>query len=482
MLRVGYDGSWFDNSIQTLIWDNPLKFTDATFAGAYSAGTAGAQGRMALWPTNTVHAVSAAGSVKLPAHTRATGTVTVGGWRQDEPLLPFTINTAIPAIPLERSTAEGEARTLAMNYTLTSRPAPWAWLNARYRYYEFDNRTPHFTVPGRVRLDQVYEPGQRETEPIGSSRHTIDLDASFTPIPFTAFKAGYTREAVDRTFRIFERTTENVARASIDTTGNRWITLRAIVERSVREGSRFEAHLLEEVGEQPTMRHFDIADRERLRVSSVLQVTPSETIALFATIAAGNDDYKNTGFGLRDNDNATYSAGIEYTPREELGLSLSYMGERYSALQRSRTASPGAQFIDPTRDWSIDSDDRVHTINAAIDVLKLIPKTELRFAYDLTRSRATYVYGVPATSTITAPQQLPPVKNELHTGTADLRYSLTDHLALGVSYWYDRYRVDDFGWGTSTFDRLDPTGSLFLGYVYRPYTVNSAWLRFIYLW
>lgn len=481
-LRVSYDGSWFNNNIPALVWDNPLRATDTTFAGAYSSGLASSQGRLALWPDSTVHAVSTAGSVKLPARSRATASVTVGSWRQDESLLPHTINSSIPTIPLERATAEGEARTLAMNYTLTSRPSRYVWLNTRFRYYDFDNRTPMFSIEEYVRLDgQAYQ-HEGESHAFAYTRHNFDVDASFTPIPFTALKVGYGRDWTDRTERIFDRTTEDVVRASIDTTPIGWLTVRGIVERGTREGSGFEEEHLTETGEQPAMRHFDVADRDRTRFTGLVQVTPLPSLGFSASAAVGNEDYKNSGFGLRDNKNRSYSFSADVTPSDAVLAGVSYTFEKYTAFQNSRNASPGVQFTDPRRDWSIDSADKAHTVTGNVDLVKLVPKTELRFAYNFTRSNYTYVYGVAANSTLTAPVQLPPVLNELQSGTADFRYFLTTQLAVGVMYWYDRYDVEDFALGPDTISRLNLPGSLFLGYLYRPYTANSAWLRLLYFW
>ena len=144
MVRLAYDGSWFDNHAGTLIWDNPLRVTDQTYPGAYSAGDGSSQGRMALWPDSTAHTVSASGSLALPARSRAFAYVSVGQWLQNEPLLPHTINSAIAPIPLPRDSAEAKAVITSMNYRLTSRPAPSLWLSGQYRLYDYDNRTPHF--------------------------------------------------------------------------------------------------------------------------------------------------------------------------------------------------------------------------------------------------------------------------------------------------------------------------------------------------
>ena len=63
----------------------------------------------------------------------------------------------------------------------------------------------------------------------------------------------------------------------------------------------------------------------------------------------------------------------------------------YTADQASRQANPGAQFNDPTRDWTTDSADTAHTVSADLDLLKLWPKTDLRFAYNLSRARSIYI-------------------------------------------------------------------------------------------
>ncbi len=483
MLKVGYLGSWFTNEVQTLVWDNPLKLTDSTFAGAYVAGLGTSQGRMPLWPDNTSHTVSATAAYKLPARSRVTGYLAIGSLTSDAAIVPHTINTAIADIPLERTRTEGDARTVAANFAFTSRPNRHVGLNARYRYYDYDNRTPHFATPNYVRFDQVWEPEGWESEPLGVKRHTFDADVTFTPIPLVGIQLGYGRLQSDRTFRIFEKTVDDAFRASVDLTGNQFFSVRALYERSVREGDGFELHLLEEVGEQPDMRHFDVANRNRDRVTMLVSVTPIPELGLNASIAAGKDDYKDSGFGLRDNDNRVYSVGFDVVPNERVAFGLSYNYENYTALQNSRNAAPGAQFTDPLRNWSIDSDDTAHSVLFNFEVLKAIPNTDIRFGYDYSKSEATYVYGLVPGSTLAAPQQLPPVLNTLHRGTIDATYFFTKRVGLGLGYWYDKYDVDDFALGDTliTGPVSLPTGIL-LGYTYRPFTAHTGSVRLVVGW
>src|SRR5262249_1712515 len=58
-VRAGYDGSFFTNNIQTLVWDNPLRVTDQTYSSAYTTGDGTSQGRESLWPDSSTNGVSA---------------------------------------------------------------------------------------------------------------------------------------------------------------------------------------------------------------------------------------------------------------------------------------------------------------------------------------------------------------------------------------------------------------------------------------
>ena len=482
MIRIGYLGSWFTNRQPTLVWDNPLKYTDSTDATSYVTGAGGAQGQEAMWPDNTQQGVTTAGSAALPGRTRMTAAMTTGLWNQNQALLPVTINSAIGNIPLPRPTADAQARTMAFNYTLTSRPSDSIWLTARYRYYDFDNRTAVFHPEQFVVMDQTAHPGV-PTVPISYHRQNADFDASITPLAFAAFRVGYSRNDDAHPTRIYASTAEDVYRASVDTTSFGMVTLRGIFERSQRRGAGFDEEKLLEAGEQTELRHFDVADRDRDRVTALVQVSPHKTFGLTASYGTGRDRYPESGFGLRDADSKAYSVGADVTAGKTVYATGTYTLETNTALQNSRTALPNTpEVYDPRRDWSIDSDDRTETIGGSLDMIRLVPRTELRFGYDYTKSRATYLHQQPADSVIAPLLPLPPVRNQIETLTGDVRYFLTKKVAVGATYWYDRYAVDDFAQDDSTLKALALPGALYLGSLFRPYEARTGSLRLIVIW
>jgi MtrB/PioB family decaheme-associated outer membrane protein len=475
MGRLAYDGSWFNNHIDRLIFDNPLRLTDAV--GLPS------QGQQAQWPDSAAHTVSAAGSLTLPARTRAFSYVSVGSWLQNEALLPFTINTTIAPIPLSRPTADAEARIVAMNYRVTSRPLQKLWLNAQFKSYDYDNRTPRFVESQYVGLDStVVTSATGGSEPFGFVRHFVDLDASYTPLTFAAVRLGYGREHDDRTFRHFEATTEHTVRASLDSTGISWGSMRLQYEHGERTGKGLDEEVFSDIGEQVSLRQFDISDRRRDRLLALVQVVPIASLGFSASAGVGQEHRPGAVFGLQDNDLRTFSVGVDATRTDAFVFGSEYSFERYTTLQHSRQANPGPQFDDPTRDWSTDMKEHVHTLTTTLDLPHVANRTAARIAYDYVHANARYLYELPAISTLVTPQPLAPILNKMRRATADVRYSLSQRLGLGAGYWYDSYDAQDFARSPGTLDSPFFPALINLMYLNRPYRAHTASVRLIYNW
>jgi MtrB/PioB family decaheme-associated outer membrane protein len=482
-VRVAYDGSFFANSVDTLVWDNPLRLTDQTHSRAYSTGDGSSQGRMPFWPDSSAHTVSAAGTLALPARSRAVAYVSIGSWLQDAALVPHTINTAVRSIPLPRSTADAKARIVSMLYRVTSRPTPTLWLSGQFRLYDYDNRTPHFAVDEYVRLDgNISTSATGGSHPFDMTRQFVDLDASFTPLSVVAFRAGYGRQIDDRTFRLFEKTVEQTARVSIDSAGLGWGSVRLQYDHSVRTGEGLDEEVFGEIGEQVALRQFDISDRTRDRVSAIVQVLPSDLVGVNASLALGRDERPDAAFGLRENDLTAFTLGIDVTPTDQAIVGLSYGFENLSTLQWSRQASPGPQFDDPTRDWSTDMNEDVHTWTASVDVPRLTSRTGVRALYDFVRSNTQYVYGLAPASTLGIPEPLPALRSDFHRASVDVEYALTRRTSLGVAYRLDRWLVTDFGRSADVLDT--PLVPAFVNTLYRwlPYEVHTGIVRLRYRW
>ena len=173
MVRVAYDGSWFNNLDDTLVWDSPLRLTDASGAPG--------RGRTALWPSNSAQTISTAAYAKLARRTQVTGFLSYGFLSNDEMLQPFTINAALPVLTPPRPTAQADANVFSTNINLVSRPLPNWRFSTRLRHYGYDNQTPQAAIPQFVNYDtSVTTSSTGGPHLYAHSRTTFDADATWT--------------------------------------------------------------------------------------------------------------------------------------------------------------------------------------------------------------------------------------------------------------------------------------------------------------
>jgi MtrB/PioB family decaheme-associated outer membrane protein len=469
MLRVAYSGSWFDNIAPTLVWDSPLRLDDSAEDGP-------GRGRMSLWPSNSAQTISFAGYTKLAHKTQVTGSFSYGLWSNDEPLQPFTINAALPQFALPRATTDAKAHVFSTNLSFTSRPSTDWRFSARVRNYTYNNLMPVTSITNMISYDDG-----ASTTPTGGpdlyahSRTNFDGDATWTKrMPF-AVTVGYSHNGNGYDARIIESSGENVFRVSADAVGSSWLTFRTQYEFSDRNGSGLDETQLTAIGEHPEMRHYDVADRTRNRFTAQADIVPSDAWTFSASTGILKDDFSNSFYGLQDSSGRTISLALDFHQPNGLGAGGSYNYERYAGLQRSHEGdSSTAQFNDPLRDWTADSTETVHYFSIYATPPRIGRNSEVRFSYDFSHAEGNYLYTIPAGSPIPVPNQLPNVFNKLQQLHIDVRHRLSRRLAASFSYLYEPLKIYDFAFDPSVVNGIVQPSSLVMGYVYRPYTANSA--------
>jgi len=528
-IRVGWEASYFNNQISEVVWDNPVRLTD--FApydpNGYSNGNGPARGRMSMPPSNSMNMVNTTGLYRLAPRTTVSGSVAFVAMNQNEALIPWTINSAVanPGVyasfpglaSLPRATAEAKVHGLNGVFNFTTRPNNFFGLNMRYRVNDHRNLTPAFDAREYVRFDAVPEDVEHGiSQNFNIRQNTFDLTGTFKVAKFTAINLGYIYDDYERTGRSFSDMRDYTLRASVDTLGNRWVTVRAAFDHTTRIGSGFSEASLEDGGLQPGLRFYDESDRDRDRGSVLVVLTPGSAMDVTFQFAKGRDIYKGEGheFGLLNNDNTTVNIGASWAPVTQVTMGANYGRDKYNSHQSARNANPPCalnvppcapgtydSWFDPNRTWFLDNDENVNNFLAFVDVEQLIPKTDLRFSYDYSDSDQAFMHSGPritalATNAIltagdTRPcaagvtscfEALPNVTNKWQRLTADLRYGITSRIGLAASYWWEKFAVSDF----ATLDlapdmpRIDYLGLLSTGYGNRPYKGSTGFLRLLY--
>lgn len=549
MFKIDYQHAKFDQKIPTLRWDNPMRATDFCRFGlagqapgtcydpsGYTNNNGPNDGLQAMPPSNSLNTFNWVGMIKLPAKTTANATFSTGSSRQNEKLIGWTTNPVIanetvyatfPALrSLPRDTADLDVNYTTATMNISSRPLKDITLVARYRFNGRNDLRRPFHAEEYVREDAVPEEAGGISEPLSIDRRTVDVSAKFTAIPKSAVKVGYSEDKLDHTIRVTRGYKDKTMRASFDTMGNQYLTLRAMYERTDRETFGFDSHVLAEMAMQPASRFYDEAARQRDRATFLVDLTPTDSLGFNLSYSYGKDDYQKGDptqkFGLLNNTNKAYTVGVSYVPSARVSLGADYGNESFEAIQASRTANPDSgvpgvyqSWFDPNRDWTLTNDEKVNTFTAYLNLIDLIQKTEIRATYDYSDSDQGFLHGGPRiaamsnNSILTAGDSRPcaatltscfipltNVTNEWHHFTVDVKYNVSKKVGLGLSYWYEKFDVADYsvvntagpqtmprpdlGAQTDT-PRIDWLGFIGTGYAPRPYTGSTVFVRMFYL-
>jgi MtrB/PioB family decaheme-associated outer membrane protein len=534
MIRVDYWGSFFSNEIQTLTWDNPIRATDYNSgtglgfdSSAYSNGNGAAFGQSALWPSNTLNSFGLTGMLKAIPKTTVNGNVQLTYMRQNESLLPWSVNSVInqPAVlsaypglrTLPRTSAEAAVNGLNALVNFNSRPTPYLTLQARYRYNQHDNNTPQFdgrtyvTFDGAVRTitdNPLTHHVEGWSEYFHITRKNLDANATFRLAEYGAFRVGYANEKFDREGRGFSEVNEDTLRLAYDAQLFERLSVRASLDAARRRGDGF---ILSGVdyetgpgGTQPGLRYFDEADRDRTRGAVILTANPVDMASVFVQFSTTRDTFLGDEsipagreqFGLLSQDVDAVVGGIDIAPSEMVHFGASIGRDEFSALQKSRNANPppDASWIDPARNWTLDNNEVVKTYMAYLDLVGLADaKADVRFSYEFNDSDNAFNYGGPRIPVLQAGGTfvpLPNVTNEWQRFTADVKYYFTPKVGVGVGFWYDKFDVSDWntidsngpvGFTAATgIPRIDWLGGLLTGYGNRPYEGSRVFARLLY--
>jgi hypothetical protein len=527
MFHVGYEHDKFNQNVPSFTFDNPQRATDYCRFGiagqapgtcydpsGYTNGNGPAYGRMAQPPSNTVDTVNWMGMVKLPARTTANASFTMGASHQDAALIPWTTNSSImtpatyAAFPglaeLPRETAQMRVNYTTGTANVSSRAIKNLTLTARYRFNSRSDFTREFDAVEYVRFDAVPEETGGPTEPYNINRNTLDVNAAFTGISHSTIRVGYGYDQYEHSVRATQGWKDNTARISYDFVGNQYLTLRAMYEHTKRDTINLSLEDILSSGSQEALRFYDEAARKRDRTTLIVEVTPVSTVGLDFTLFNGKDDYAGADatqeFGLLDNKNTGWTAGLNYTPSAKVNLGADYGRETYNSLQESRNANPAPDptWTDPARNWNLTNDETVNTFTVYANLIRLFAKTDIRASYDLSDSDQAFLHGGPRIASLSAANTFvafPNVTNKWQRATIDVNFSVSTKLGLGASYWYEKLDVSDFATinsaGPQTLPRpelgaqtdtarIDWLGSITTGYAARPYKGQTLFLRLFY--
>jgi MtrB/PioB family decaheme-associated outer membrane protein len=470
-LGLKYNASLFHNNVSTLIWDNPIHTAPGgvcTDSATYNntTGTGPCRGRLDLYPSNQAHTFTLTGTASLPLKTRFFGTVSYGWRLQDDNFLPATINSAIAAPAISRSSLGGDVRPLMVNATLVNNTlVDRLNLKANYRFYDLNNQTKQVTLTGGfINLDQGAgtDVGATNFRP-AYSKNTIGLEAGYDFTRWLASKFNYSWERMHRVQGDVVNSNEFTIGPTIDIKPASWVLFRTSYKHSWRDAPDYNNNR-EDPGIDPrnTSRKFYQAKRDRDKVSLFGDVSPWDNLSLHAGLEFTRENYPDTKWGTQNDFNYSPSVGFIYAPLDWLRFFGDYNFDIYTwrldAMARGTTGvldDPSLPTCDANcqlRVWNSKGKDKVHTVSLGsdIDIIKNLLGFRIQYTFSqgssaVSANGSTCTPLAPAAGGCTAASDYPTVANTWHELLARFEYQLHKNLALRFGYYFNAAREKDYG-------------------------------------
>lgn len=502
---TSYIGSFFQNDLNSMSWDNPFRLTDETAANPLT-------GRMALYPNNQYNQFNLATGMDLTKYLHFTASITPGWIRQNQAFLPYTTNTAIntcgdgtqPCTSLSvlpENSLHGDVQTLAMNYVLTSNPWKNIQLTANYRHYDYNDNTAVRTFTP-VQGD-VGAPSPNDNTPFGFNRKDIEVSGNWYFAKRSSFKVGYEGEWMDRSNRDVAHSMENAVFTAADWSPMRDLLFRVSYRHANRQPDRYQDDTVTDpitgaevtctdtdvqfTADQRCLRRFDEAARLQDSGDAMVQYNVNDrfTITGFAGTLQNNYNLKGgtnsptalnflTGaaattnpyylYGVLKDLSWNYGFDLDYSLSSQLTVfaEYSYQFYNYRMVSRNRTPPPAGLTIltcsgcdTANNDWQSTQREPVNIYSAGIDYYPT-KKMSISTYYSLSAGNA-YVnsrfLGDPTITTganqflltgTNAAVNYPSTVNRTHEVGFLLKYRLTERFTPRFEYRYQQWDNRDY--------------------------------------
>jgi len=208
----------------------------------------------------------------------------------------------------------------------------------------------------------------------------------------------------------------------------------------------------------PLLRRYHLADRDREEFSAAVNFYPSDKVGLSLLAKNSNDDYPDAVTGLQESSRRNIAVDLSYTPKANWQASAYYNFDNYdnqqSGFARRGGGAPTPFFPlslrDPGNNWHMESEDNVHTVGAGIDWLLLDERLQLQVD-------ASYADAITTTTPFSTGQpwaNFPDVSTLIKNVSLVADYKITDSRELKLTWFFEDYQSSDCAFDEVGVDTL----------------------------
>ncbi len=422
-VHLAFFGSWFSNQALAVTWETP-----------FSSGPGTEQLRIASEPDNKFHQVSLSGAYRagfwdtVVAFSLASGT-----GKQDDALLPYTINPNVTASPLPTSNLDGEVDTGNYALTFTARPFPRARVKLAYRYDERDNRTPLYDW-NRVVVDLFSVADSEQNVPYSFERTTFSLSGELRLWKGMRVSGGWDRKEIERDYQEVAEQTIDAGWGQLRWAPLSWLDLRVKGGASERDIDRYDETLAASFGQNPLMRKYNLAYRYRSYGELSASISPVESPwSLTVTGLYADDRYNRSMLGITDSEEVRATADLSWAVSENAAL---YVMAGYELIDGLQLGSEQQGYWD----WSAAHEDRFDHVGFGFNWREAEGRYSVRFDYN----RGDGESQVDMFSLSGGDSRLPDLTSALDSARIEARFRLGERLDGTLDLRYERFELEDY--------------------------------------
>ncbi|MGG7093912.1 MtrB/PioB family decaheme-associated outer membrane protein [Shewanella indica] len=398
-----YTGSFYRNDIDNL---------SLTYMSDVYAAT----------PDNDAHQVSLSGQY-LFDRTTVHGRVAMGRMIQDSNLIQMTGN------PIQNW--DGQVDTVDARLGFTTMLSPKWRLNGQLDYSDRDNESSVFEFT-QLEFDSV-SGSFKENVPLDIKRTGIKLQSNYRISSIYRLSGGYEYKEVERSYSERETTEDSNlwAKLSIKALDNLRFDIKGIYEH--RDGSQYDASYVTSSEDNPLLRKFYLADRDRTRVEMRIHHTPLSWLSLDLIGHYSNDDYDSTEIGLTESEDYGYDLNVGFNVSNDLqGYAL--VGQQWITSDMAGSSN----FSQPN--WYSNTDDTFINFGAGMSYSGLMD--------DRMTLGIDYLFANSNSDTHAGGEGYGDYYSYSHNVDVYAKFALNERLDLKVDYRYERYYDTDYASAT----------------------------------
>ncbi len=428
--QIGYEGSFYSNKRTALAFRNP-------YLGP-------ALGQLATERDNASNQLAANLNYRFSDRTALSATVAYGQLRQDDSLLPYTIAAVPVSGPLPRTSLDGNVDTTHLSLALitgldgVAEFLRTARIKLDLRYDERDNNTPQ-SAWAYVITDQftstpaTNQPyGFKQLRATASGDYDLRQLLRFVPDrQRLRLAGGWRHDEVTRSLQEATDSTEDTGWGRVSWQPAGWLDLAVKWGGANREIDRYRPVASITAPQNPLLRKYNMADRERQFAEGSLSLRPFESLSVVATGQYANDDYVNSRLGLRASRSRSSTIGATWAAAPDTSLFVDYAWERTDARQNGSAAFGSA-------DWFADSKDRFSTASAGFRISGIGKALDLDVRGWLANSKGDTQLRTPAIDL------LPTLRTRSNGAEIGLAWRRNSPLTVRAALRYEHLDSDDY--------------------------------------